>query len=362
MPLIRTLSGREFQQERGESLLAAAQRHGLTLPYSCRTGRCSTCKCRVVEGVTRAVSEESGLSADERQQGWILGCVRSALDDVVIEVEDLADLNLPTARTLPCRIDTLQRLAPDVVEVTLRLPPTARFDFRPGQYIDVLGPSGVRRSYSLAAAPTADGRLTLQVREVPGGLFSRYWFGSAKPGDLLRLHGPLGTCVLSRISGRDLIFLATGTGIAPIRAMLQGMAGDCGKPGQSPTSVVSAANVSLPLAASPRFSGHPATVRVYWGGRQPADLYCDVEALAPGQITIPVLSRALADWPGRRGYVQQALLEDLPALDNALVYACGNERMIESARTALLSAGLPTSRFHADAFVCSAPTTSENTA
>lgn len=338
MPLIRTLAGREFALEGSESLLTAAHRQGLTLPYSCRTGRCSTCKCRVVSGETRALGDEAGLTADERAQGWILSCVRTAAEDVVLEVEDLGELNLPTARTLPCRIDTLQRLAPDVLEVTLRLPPTARFDFRPGQYIDVLGPAGLRRSYSLATAPAADGRLTLHIREVPGGQFSAYWFRQAKPGDLLRLHGPLGTFVLSGLKGRDLILLATGTGIAPIRAMLQ----DLGSGSVATES--------------------PASIRLYWGGRQPVDLYCDVDALAPGQMTFPILSRAPADWTGRRGHVQQAVLEDLHHLENAVVYACGNDRMIESAREALMSAGLPAARFHADAFVCSAPTTSESTA
>ena len=158
---------------------------------------------------------------------------------------------------------------------------------------------------------------------------SEYWFQHAKVNDLLRLNGPLGTFFLRQIAGLDLIFLATGTGIAPVKSMLEGM------------SALSA-------------DQQPRSVTVYWGGRKPQDLYCDVAAFSGSARFVPVLSQADAPWTGARGYVQQQLINDMPDLSQAVVYACGSDAMIQSAKTLLESAGLPTHRFHSDAFVCSA--------
>ena len=128
-------SGTSFVTEPGISILDAATASGISLPYSCRTGRCSTCKCKVVEGQTSALSAETGLTAEEKAVGWILGCVRTAVTDLVLEVETLDGLALPPARTLPCRIRSLERMAPDVMRILLRLPPASEFEFVPGQYI-----------------------------------------------------------------------------------------------------------------------------------------------------------------------------------------------------------------------------------
>ena len=220
-------------------------------------------------------------------------------------------------------------LAPDVMRVVLRLPPTAEFSFIPGQYIDVIGPSGVRRSYSLANASFADKKLELHIRSVDGGVMSQYWFGQAKTNDLLRLNGPLGTFFLRDVSGLDLVFLATGTGIAPIKAMLESM---------------------RYFAAQQQ----PRSVTVLWGGRTPQDLYFDAAGM-PGRFKfLPVLSRADGHWSGARGHVQQALLVALPDLSQAAVYACGSDAMIRDAQTTLTAACLPSNRFYSDAFVCSA--------
>jgi len=326
MALITLPSGRQFTANADESLLDASLRAGVTLPHSCRTGRCSSCKARVLSGDTTASQAELGLTPAERDAGWILSCVRQAGTDVALEIEDLGDLRLPAARTLPCRIQSLEPLAEDVMKVLLRLPPTAGFDFLPGQYIEVLGPAGLRRSYSMANALTAEKLLELHIRRVPGGAMSDYWFERARANDLLRLHGPVGSFVLRELDGLDLIFLATGTGIAPVKAMLEGLEDLEG------------------LA--------PRSITVYWGGRVPQDLYWRP---ATGNVHFaPVLSRADTHWTGRRGHVQSALLADAPELDRCAVYACGSDLMIHSAREQLLAQGLPARRFHADAFVCSA--------
>ena len=326
---IETTAGTCFQSAAKDSLLAAAEKTGNHFPYSCRTGRCSTCKCKVVTGSSVALSEELGLTESEKTEGWILSCVRSATSDMVLEVEDLGDVSLPVGKTIPCRIQELNRLAGDVMQVRLRLPPSADFAYLPGQYIDVIGPAGLRRSYSLASAQAADKQLELHIRAVPGGNMSEYWFQQAKVNDLLRLSGPLGTFFLRQIASLDLVFLATGTGIAPVKSMLEGMS-------------------ALPADQQPR------SITVYWGARKPQDLYCDVAAFAGSARYIPVLSQAGEAWSGASGYVQQQLVKDKPDLSQAVVYACGSDAMIHSAKSLLASSGLPAHNFHSDAFVCSA--------
>jgi CDP-4-dehydro-6-deoxyglucose reductase len=318
--------GRAFDSEPGETLLDAAARAGLTLPYSCRSGRCSTCACRVSGGDSTALHPETGLTERERANGWVLACVRSATSDMAIEATVLGDLDLPPARILPCRVDALEALAPDVMKVTLRLPPNASFAFLPGQYVDILAAGNVRRSYSLANAQGP--LLELHIRAVPDGVLSAYWFGAAKANDLLRLNGPLGTFVLREIAGMDLVFLATGTGIAPVKAMLEAIA-------------------LMPPEE------RPATVSVFWGGRTEADLYWDVASVDAGQRYVPVLSRADEGWQGARGHVQDVYLAASPNLAHAVVYACGLDAMVSAAETALTGAGLPPQRFRADAFVAS---------
>lgn len=333
MHAITTSNGRSFDGRPDESLLDAALRQGVVLDYSCRSGRCSSCKGRVRSGDTVAMRDEIGLSAEEKAGGFILTCVRRALGPVELEIDDLGDIVLPEAKTLPCRIQSIEHLAPDVVRVMLRLPPTSALDFLPGQYIDVIGAEGIRRSYSVANAPRADKQIELHIREVPNGAMSRYWFQHAKVNDLLRLRGPLGTFFLRGHAGKDLVLLATGTGIAPVKAILEGL-------------------------SAAQADARPRSVTVYWGGRRTEDLYWHPSALLrqPALRFVPVLSRAGDDWTGNRGHVQDAMLRDHAHLAGTLVYACGSDAMIHSAQTQLRAAGLPGRQFRSDAFVCSAAT------
>ena len=328
MSLVTLPDGRSFQASADQTVLGAALAAGISLPYSCRTGRCSTCRGRVLAGSTCALGTESGLSADERDEGWILTCVRGAASDLSLEIESLGDIVIPAPRTLPCRISSLERVSHDVMLVTLRLPPAAQFDFLPGQYVEIIGPNGIRRSYSLANADFSGKALELHIRAVGGGVMSRYWFDTAKTDDLLRLNGPLGTFFLRESMGLDLIFLATGTGIAPIKALLERVA-------------------RFPADSRPR------SVSVFWGGRRRSDLYFDWRLLPGGFESFPVLSRPEDEWTGARGYVQHVLLARSPDLSNAAVYACGSDAMIRDARESLIAAGLPGRRFYSDAFVAS---------
>lgn len=327
MGVIHLTSGREFVAESGVSLLDAASAAGIALPYSCRTGRCSTCKALVQRGQTRPLSDESGLGSEEIEAGWILTCVRTAETDVKLDIEDLGGITLPQPKTLPCRIAVLDKLAPDVLRVKLRLPPTSTFSFIPGQYIDVIGINGIRRSYSLANASDSEKLLELHIRAVNGGAMSDYWFNHARLNDLLRLNGPLGTFFLRERANTDVFFLATGTGIAPVKAMLESLT-------QVPEE-------------------HPKSIVVLWGGRKPEDFYIDIAAIPGKHRYIPVISRPNVGWTGAKGYVQDILLSTAPDLSNAAVYACGSDNMIHDAKKLLSNAGLPTARFYSDAFVSS---------
>lgn len=325
---IKLNCGSEFQAEPGISILDAAAKAQISLPYSCKTGRCSACRCKVIRGKTRIINAEFGLSDDEKAAGWILSCARSAETNLVLDADHLGGVELPAVKTLPCRIHRLEKLSPDVIQVLLRLPPTADFKFIPGQYVDILGPGSIRRSYSLANANFVDKLLELHIRAVEGGAMSRYWFGQAKVNDLLRMNGPLGTFFLRDTANIDLILLATGTGIAPVKAMLESMS-------------------NLPATQGPK------SVTVLWGGRNPQDLYLDIASISDRHNFVPVLSRTADGWTGAKGYVQQVLLELDPDLENATIYACGSDSMIHSARELLIQAGLPPKRFYSDAFVCS---------
>lgn len=329
MSLVQTSSGKSFAAEQGETLLDAALRAKVTLAYSCRTGRCGSCKGQVRAGSTVALHDELGLSETERASGWILTCVRSAASSVDLEIDDLGDVQLFPAKTVPCRILALARLSVDVIKVTLRLPPTSDFSFHPGQYIDVIGHGGLRRSYSIANAPTPEKHIELHIRHVPGGAMSAYWFEQAQVNDLLRLHGPLGTFFLRDIDGMDLIFLATGTGIAPVKSMLESLARRVAQPA-------------------------PRSISVFWGGRVPHDVYWNTAEAGATHQFVPVLSRSGSEWSGARGHVQQAVLAHPREWERTAVYACGSEAMIHDARQQLVATGLNERRFYSDAFVCSA--------
>ncbi|WP_077036281.1 FAD-binding oxidoreductase [Pelomonas sp. KK5] len=322
---VRLSRGPAFTASAGRSLLDCALDAGLHLEHSCRTGRCGTCKTKLLGGEVQTVGKDLWLSSQDRAEGWILTCTDAATTDCSLDAEDLTRLAGIATQTHPARIDTIERPAPDVVHVTLRLPPTAKLRYLPGQYVNVIGAGGLRRAYSLAQAPREDGRLELMIRQVDDGAMSAYWFGAAKANDLLRIEGPRGTFFLREVAGLDLVLLATGTGIAPIRALL------------------------TEIAALP---AQPRSITLLWGGRRPQDLFWQPPQM-PSLTYIPVLSRADESWTGERGHVQDVLLARRLDLASTVVYACGSQQMIVSAANSLCAQGLPAYSFHSDAFVAS---------
>ena len=329
MILIATTSGASFAQLEQDTILNAAEKSGIVLAYSCRTGRCSTCKCKVISGDTVPLMDEIGLSQEEKDSGWILTCARSARSNLEIEIDDLGDVILPKPNIHPCRINSIDKMSKNVIRVVLRLPPASRFKAQSGQYIDIIGPNGVRRSYSVANNVT-DNTVELHIGQVENGCLSSYWFEKAKLNDLLRLNGPLGTFFLRSIKAQDVIFLATGTGIAPIKAMIE--------------------NVKLLAPID-----YPNSLTVFWGGRTLDDLYFDPSVDCKLLRYVPVLSRPDADWKGQKGYVQDTFLNEHPDLSNCAIYACGSDKMIRSSREVLVKSGLSKKKFFSDAFLPSEP-------
>lgn len=328
MPVVELQSGKRFEAASDRSILDAARDQRIVLEYSCRTGRCGICKAPVTAGETAILrAEDESLTPEEAARGLILTCCRAAVTDVSLDIEPLDRLAGVEIKTMPARIVSIERLAPEIVSVVLRTPPSSPMRFVAGQYVDVLA-DGVRRSYSLANAPRADGLLELLIKRYPGGHLSSYWFERAKPNDLIRLEGPFGTFFLRDAVPTNLLFLATGTGIAPVKALLEELATDAAG------------------AAKHR-------IRVFWGNREAENFCWDPGVLGLDVDFHHLLSGANPGWRGKRGYVQEAAVGDGIDPADTVVYACGSDTMIGAARDLLLSLGLPARRFFSDAFVSS---------
>ncbi len=323
-------SGHEFDTAPGETLLEAAVREGFHLPYSCRNGACGTCKGRIVSGtVTHQPYEAKALSEAEKAAGLALLCRALPDGPVVIEAREIGVAKGIIIKTLPCRVTRMEKLAPDVMRLFLKLPQNERLQYMAGQYIDILLKDGRRRGFSIANSPGADEFLELHIRHVPGGLFSGHVFNAMQERALLRFEGPLGTFFLRDDSDKPVILMAAGTGFAPIKAIVE----------QSMTA------------------GTKRPLYLYWGARTRADLYLHDLALgwaaAHAHIRYtPVLSRPDPGdrWEGRTGYVQEAIGADWPDLSGFEVYGSGPPRMIEAAKSVLASKGLPEDAFFYDAF------------
>ena len=326
-------SGKQFSAEADETLLDAALRQGLTLPYGCKDGACGACKGKVISGhVDHGKAQAHALKDDEKAAGQTLYCCAKAQSDLIIECKQVSSAGDIPVKTLPSRIEKLERLAPDVIELQLRLPASERLQFWAGQYIDILLKDGRKRSYSLANAPHDDALLQLHIRHVPGGLFTDQVFSTMKVRDILRFNGPHGTFYLREDSKKPMILLAGGNGFAPIKAIVEhAIAEKCERP-----------------------------MFIYWGAKARVDLYQDTlpAEWAAEHSTIkyvPVLSEPATsdEWAGRTGFVHQAVLADFADLSAYQVYACGAPVMIEAAKRDFMAKGLPEEEFFADAFTFS---------
>ena len=339
-------SGREFTVEGDETILVAALRSGVGLPYGCKNGACGTCKAQGVEGRwAQGPHSASALTSDEQAQGKLLVCCSRPETDVVIEARELSGFGDIPIRKMPCRIASIERPAPDVAIVSLQLPAGERLQFRAGQYLEFILRDGSRRSYSMATAPHADEKITVHVRHMPGGLFTDALFGVTQPAvkerDILRIEAPLGTFFLREDNARPIVLLASGTGFAPIKAIAEH---------------IFHKRLNRDEAERPA-----RPVHLYWGCRARGDLYMPdlPEQWAreqPNFTYVPVLSDALPEdhWTGRTGLVHRAVMDDLSDLSAYQVYACGAPVMVEAAKRDFAQQGLPEDQFFADAFTSQA--------
>ena len=317
----------------GETLLEAGLRAGLALPYDCRAGGCGRCLCTVLHGrVDLGPYQPAALTEAMRARGQALMCCAVALEDVELEVE-VPTLGAGSAdQRRQGRIDSLQRLADDVMRVRIVLPAGERVTFTAGQYINILlgdGKDEQRRAFSFANAPHDNVLIELHVRRIPGGRFTTTVFTTMQPGDAIDFEGPFGHFTL-RQSERPILFVAGATGFAPIKSIVE----DAFERG-----------LTRPM-------------QLYWGGREAGDLYALELAERwqrehPNFAVVPVLSNVAPDdpWPGRRGFVHAAMLADHPDLTGFEVYACGSVLMVEAAVPAFIAQGLEERFCFSDAFV-----------
>ncbi len=326
--------GRTLKVEAAQPVLEAALAAGLNLPHSCKSGHCGSCRARLMAGEIRYPhGRPLGLTREEEAGGYVLLCQARPASDLTVEARLIASVADVEIKTLPCRIARLQPLAPDVMQVWLRLPSVERLPFHAGQYLDVLLEGGRRRSFSIASPPHDSELLELHVRRVSGGGFTERLFdatGAAtlREGALLRIEGPLG-----QFSYRDgpaaLLMVAGGTGFAPLKSMLRHVL--------------------------ERGLGRP--IHFYWGARHRQDLYEEAQVLEwvrryPQLTFTAVLSEATAPEAThqRVGWVHEAVLADHPLLADFEVYAAGPPAMIEALRSSFPQHGLPPERLYFDSF------------
>lgn len=328
MHLIKLSNGKEFKGDNQSTIFQSAQKAGVLLEHSCLAARCKSCKVKVLSGKSLNVHDEYVLSTEEKEDGIVLSCNSIPQSDLIIEAEDLSDWDLPKSRTLPSKIHSIEYLNNSVLKVELRLPPNSLFRFIPGQYVNLIK-GNIKRSYSIANSLQEDGRLQFIIKNYLNGVMSKYWFEEAKVNDLIRLEGPLGTFFLRNTNIKEVVFLATGTGIAPVKSIIEDTF-------QSEDGIFD------------------KKITIIWGGRKSSDIFWKPSFDSDQINFIPVLSRHEENWNGDRGYVQDVLLKRFEhSLPEIQVYACGSNEMIEDAHDKLVKNGLPENQFFSDAFVSS---------
>jgi CDP-4-dehydro-6-deoxyglucose reductase len=319
-------SGHQFSVQPGESILDAALREGVGLPYGCRNGACGSCVAGLISGTIRYPdgSPEASKAADE-----VVICQAHADSDLVIRVREVAANQDIVVKMLPCRAEHLERLSHDVMLVQLKLPATERLQFLAGQYIEFLLKDGRRRAFSIANPPHRDGYLELHIRHVPGGSFTSHVFDQMKDRALLRIEGPFGTFYLREDSPRPVLLIGGGTGMAPLKSMLE----------------------------HAFYVGLDRPIHLFWGVRAKRDLYLgdlprEWEKRYPNFSYTPVLSEPAPEdaWQGSSGQVTEAVMEQYPDLAPFDIYMSGPPAMIEAATPAFVAHGAVPDHMYSDAF------------
>jgi CDP-4-dehydro-6-deoxyglucose reductase, E3 len=318
-----------FDVNSDETVLDAALNQGVNLPYGCRSGFCGECKGKIINGQVSYQEQPANLSEEDQVQGYAFLCSCKPESNLEIDIELVVETSSIEIKTMPCRIQSMQKVADDVLILSLKLPAEEGLQFLPGQYIDILLENGKKRSFSLANPPHNDGFMELHVRHVPGGIFTDQLFSTIKEMDILRIEGPHGNFFYREATERPIILVAGGTGFAPIKSIIEHLIEE---------------KMMLPIY-------------LYWGVRTQADLYMDELAAKwqqdfPNIQYVPVLSEAKNDqqWNGKTGFVHQSVCDDFNDLSSYDIYACGPPIMTTSAEQAFKKKGLKEGHFFSDSF------------
>ncbi|MBL1274671.1 MAG: 2Fe-2S iron-sulfur cluster binding domain-containing protein [Ectothiorhodospiraceae bacterium] len=318
-------SGVEFLAAHDESLLDAALKANVILSYSCRDGRCGACKVKVVDGEVNQPNGQTGMSKDDYQDGFALACVAIPLTDIVLEATFHPELQGMKRKVQPTKVDSIDFPVADVAVLKLRFPPEANFEYLPGQYVELIY-RGARRSYSIANILKAYDGIELHIKKNPGGLFSEFIFSELKLNQLIYVDGALGTFFV-RESDRPIVFIAGGTGFAPVKSMVEKLL----------------------------FEYNKKQIHIYWGMSRSADFYSGLpikwESDHENVRYVPVVSDDDNDWRGRSGLVHKAVLEDFEGMSLLDVYACGSPLMIKAAEHDFACEGMDMNHFYSDTFM-----------
>lgn len=320
-------NGKSFTCDSKSTIFEAAKNNGIVLEHSCLMARCRSCAVKIDSGSTIDKIDDLVLSAEEKSNNWMLTCNAIPTSDLVLDIEDLGDIKFFEKKIVPAKVQSIIKINDSVIEVSLRLPPNTNFGYNSGQYVNILK-GDIKRSYSIANTCRPNGTLSFLIKKYDIGIMSNYWFNEAKENDLLRIEGPIGSFFLRETEAENIIFLATGTGVAPVKAILESIS--------ELENKISDKNIWV-------FVGARHEVDIIW---HPNELN-GISRLK----YIPVLSRASVQWNGERGYVQDMVIKENIPLSNTQVYACGSNNMIEAAKAILIEKGLNRKNFFSDAFV-----------
>lgn len=316
-------NSQSFECQDGNSILESAMQNQMLLEYSCKTGRCRSCLAKVESGETVEIAEETILSEEEKKDGYILTCISTPISNISLDIHPLDKKYHIPKRIIPAKINDLEYFSKNLLKLSLRLPPDSNFLYNNGQYINLLYKE-LSRSYSISSTcEPKSAIIEFYIRNYEGGEMSNYLFKRAKINDLLRIEGPFGTFYhKEEIESKNLIFLATGTGLAPIKSIIQGF----------DKKQIKKYNISV-------FHGVRHYEDLFWKPKSTSIKY------------FPVLSKPDIKWTGELGYIQDVVLKQKFDLKESIVYACGSAAMINSAKEVLIKNGLEKSNFFSDAFV-----------
>jgi len=321
--------GFSFDVEQGETIVQGSFRSLVKISHSCKNGRCGSCAFKVTEGDTEAFQEEFALNSLQKEEGWILTCVRTVKSDIILDANNIAFNNFSIPKTFPAKISSIFKFNKNIVIIKIRFPKNNNFKFLPGQYIDIVNNRRIGRSYSLANGFYLNNELELNIKYINNGLLSQYWFNEAVIDDLLVVKGPYGSFCLGDVIGKNIIFLATGTGIAPIKALLEQL-------------------------ATFKKQNLPKKITLFWGVRFESDLYWNPLELDLEIIYTSVISSIINQKSNKnKKYIQDFAIESISDINNTEIYACGSLSMIEDARSKFFQSGLNVKNFYSDAFVAS---------